>query len=77
MTKEEFRKSKEYKEALEKIMNYSKGYRFTLSYATMPIGKRKAMRILMMDCEAMRLVESIGIGISLEGLFVSETYKRL
>lgn len=77
MTKDEFRKSNEYKKAIKKIVGYHKGFSFTLVYASMPVGKRKAVRILMSDCEAMGIVESVNIGVSLEGNFVSETYRRL
>lgn len=77
MTKAEFRQSKDYTEAVEKIRNYSKGFRFTLNFSRIPKAKANALRIVLEDCENMGLIESISFGLDIQGNFVEEEYKRL
>jgi hypothetical protein len=77
MTKAEFRKSKEYAEAVEIIKGYRKGRRLTLCYGQIPKPKANALRIVTEDCRKMGILESIRIGIDIHGNFVEEEYRRL
>lgn len=77
MTKAEFRKSKEYKESMEKIKNYPKGFTFSLKYGEIPKAKGNALRILTEDAIKNGILESISIGLNIHGEFVEEEYKRL
>lgn len=77
MTVEQLRKSEEYFKALDKIRKYSKGFRFTLFYSDIPRAKANALEILMHDCIKMGLVESVSIGISLQGDKADETFRKL
>lgn len=77
MTKAECRQSKDYADAVEKIRNYSKGFEFTLHYADIPKAKANALKLIADDCIKMKILESIEIGLDIEGNFVQETYRRL
>lgn len=77
MTKQELRETKDYKEAVEKIKAYRKGFEFTLNYASIPKAKGKALKIITKDCIDAGIIESISIGLDIEGNFVDETYRRL
>jgi hypothetical protein len=77
MTKQELRETKDYVDAVEKIKSYRKGFEFTLNYANIPKAKGNALRIITKDCIDAGIIESIGIGIDLQGNFCDETYKRL
>lgn len=77
MTIKEFRQSKDYAEAMNKIKNYSKGFTFTLNYSEIPKGKANALRIIMQDCIKDGIVESVSFGLALNGEQTSETFKKL
>ena len=77
MTKQELRETKDYKEAIEKIKAYRKGFEFTLDYASIPKAKGNALRIITKDCIDAGIIESIAIGVDLQGNFCDETYRRL
>lgn len=77
MTKQELRETKDYKEAVEKIKGYSIGFEFTLNYASIPKAKGNALKIITRDCIDAGILESIAIGIDLEGNFCDETYRRI
>lgn len=77
MTKQELRETKDYVDAVEKIKSYRKGFEFTLNYASIPKAKGNALRVITKDCIDAGIIESIGIGIDLQGNFCDETYKRL
>lgn len=77
LTVPEYRKSKEYEVAKEKIRNYRKGFIFTLKYGGMPEGKAKALQILTADCVKEGLLIGITVGLSLEGDVVEERFKRV
>lgn len=77
MTITQFRNSKEYKEAIEKIKSYSMGFTFTLKYEEIPAGKCNALRIITRDCINMGILESISIGLDIKGNITDETYKRI
>ena len=77
MTIKEFRQSKDYAEAMNKIKNYSKGFTFTLNYAEIPKEKANALRIIMQDCIKDGIVESVSFGLALNGEQTSETFKKL
>ena len=79
----EFKESNEYKQAINTIVKYKKGYTFTIPFYKMTKAQENAMRIILKDCCKNGLIESISIGLSLDnirgnGRFCSEeTYKRL
>lgn len=77
MTKQELRETKDYKEAVEKITAYRKGFEFTLNYTSIPKAKGNALRIITKDCIDAGILESIAIGVDLQGNFCDETYRRL
>ena len=77
MTKSELRETKEYKEAVETIKGYSKGFVFLLKYAAIPKAKGNALRIIMKDCIDNGILESVGIGLNIRGDLVEEEYKRI
>lgn len=77
MTREQLRKTTDYAEAMDKVRKYSKDFQFTLYYSEIPKAKANALKILMNDCIKCRLIESISIGVSLQGDIVDETFRRL
>lgn len=77
MTKLEFKESKEYTEAIEKIKSYPIGFTFTLKYGEIPKKKGNALKIITRDCIDMGILESISIGLDIQGNFVEEEYKRI
>lgn len=77
MTKAEFRQSKEYAECMEKIKNYPKGFEFTVYYGQIPKAKANALEVLTNDCIKAGILESIGIGLDIQGNFVEKEYRRL
>lgn len=77
MTKEQLRKTDEYKMCINKITNYSKGFKFTINYNPMPNPKRNALNIVLNDCERNGLIESISFGVNLRGEITDETYIRI
>ena len=77
MTIQEFRQSKDYAEAMNKIKNYSKGFTFTLNYSEIPEEKANALRIIMQDCIKDGIVESVSFGLALNGEETSESFKKL
>lgn len=77
MTKKELRNSQEYKDLVEKIKGYSKGFEFTLPYYKMTQGQKNAVHIITNDCIKKRIIDSIAIGLSLDGTITEETFIRL
>lgn len=77
MTESEFKKSEEYRDAIEKIKKYSIGFVFTLKYGEIPKKKGNALKIVTRDCIDMGILESISIGLDIQGNFVEEQYRRI
>lgn len=77
MTREQLRKTTDYTEAMNKIRKYSKGFQFTLYYSEIPKAKANALKILMNDCIKCGLVESISIGVTIQGNIADETFRKL
>lgn len=77
MSKTEFQKSKEYREMIEKIKGYPIGFTFTLKYAEIPKKKGNALKVITSDCIEMCILESISIGLDIQGNIVEEQYKRI
>ena len=59
MTTNELRETKDYKQAVEKITNYPKGFTFTIQYVLMPQAKRNALKIIIGDCIENGLIEKL------------------
>ena len=76
MTINELRQHDEYQKAMEKIKNYSKGFKFTLNYSQIPTAKANALKIIMRDCEENGLIESVSMGLDLMGNLMEETFIR-
>ena len=76
MNKAEFRKSKEYSDMVDRIKGYPTGFKFILKYGEIPKGKANALKIITKDCIDMGILESISIGLDIQGNFVEEEYKR-
>lgn len=77
MSKSEFKESKEYKEMIEKIKSYPIGFTFTLKYGEIPEKKGNALKVVTRNCIDMGILESISIGLDIQGNFVEEQYKRI
>ena len=77
MTVAELRQHPEYKKAVAKIEGYRKGFRFTMNYANIPKAKANALKIILNDCEKSGIIESVSIGLSLEGNVTDETFVKI
>lgn len=77
MTREELRNHEEYSICMKKIRGYRKGFEFTLNYAAIPRPQANALKIVMADAIEMGLIESIAIGVALDGTHTDETYRKL
>lgn len=77
MTKAEFRKTKEYADAVNKIRNQRVGFKFTIPYHKMSKGLKNAMDVVTSDCVREGIIESISIGVNLAGEWTEETFKRI
>lgn len=77
MNRMEFKESNEYKEMIEKINGYSKGFKFTIPYGKMTTGQKNAMHIVTNDCVKEKIIESISIGLDLTGNVTEEMFVRL
>lgn len=71
MTKEEFRNHKEYETAVNKIKNYSQGFKVSIPYRDMTKAQQNAMDIVIKDCEDAGLIECVSIDLDL-GLNITE-----
>lgn len=77
MTRNELRNHPEYAQAMNKIRSYRKGFEFTLNYAKIPTPQANALKIIMEDAIEIGLIESIAIGLALDGTFTDETYRKV
>ena len=77
ISKSEFRDSKEYREMIDKIKGYPIGFTFTLKYAEIPKKKGNALKVITSDCIELGILESISIGLDVQGNFVEEHFKRI
>ena len=77
MTVPELRETDGYKKAFDKIKGYPKGFKFTLDYTKIPKAKGNALKIITRDCLKEKIIESVAIGLSLEGEQTEETFRRL
>jgi len=77
MTIPEFRETKDYEQAMKKVQSYPQGFKFTLNYSAIPIGKANALKILMEDCINYNLIESISIELALDGTQTAETFQKI
>ena len=77
MTIQELRESNDYKQAVEKIRNYRKGFTFTINVSNIPQAKANALAIVLHDCCKAGLLKSTSIGLDIHGERVEETFKRI
>jgi maltodextrin utilization protein YvdJ len=77
MTTQELRNHEEYALAMKKIRSYRKGFEFTLNYSAIPRPQANALKIIMQDAIEMGLIESIAIGLALDGTQTDETYRKI
>lgn len=77
MTTQELRQTKDYKDAVDKIKKYPKNFKFTLDYSQIPKDKGNALRIITRDMIKEKILESISIGLDLQGNICDETFQRL
>lgn len=77
MNRMEFKKSNEYKEMIEKIKSYSKGFRFNIPYYKMTTGQKNAMYIVTNDCIKEKIIESVSFDLDLSGNVTEEMFVRL
>lgn len=77
MSKSEFRKSKEYSDMVDRIKGYPIGFKFSLKYGIIPKKKGNALRVITKDCIDMGILESISIGLDIQGNLVEEEYQRI
>ena len=77
MTKQELRETKDYKVAVDKIKRYPKDFTFTMNFSQIPKAKGNALKIILADMVKEKVLESISIGLTLDGKPIEETYKRL
>ncbi len=77
MNRMEFKKSNEYKEMIEKIKGYSKGFKFNIPYYKMTTRQKNAMHIVTNDCIKEKIIESVSIGLDLTGNVTDEMFVRL
>lgn len=77
MNKNEFKESKEYKDAVKKIKGYSKGFNFTIPYYKMTQEQKNAMHIITSDCVKEKIIDSMSFGLNLAGEITEETFIRL
>lgn len=77
MSKSEFKNSKEYREMVDRIKGYPIGFTFSLNYGEIPEKKGNALKIITKDCIDMGILESISVGLDIQGNFVEEQYKRI
>ena len=77
MTRKEFLESKEYKDMMNKIKGYSKGFTFTIPFYKMTQRQKNGMNIVLKNARKEGLIESLSIGLSIDGNVVEEEYRRL
>lgn len=77
MTVQELRNHEEYALCFKKIKAYRKGFEFTLNYSAIPIPQGNALKIVMRDAIEQGYIESIAIGLALDGTQVDETFRRI
>jgi|GEM_PF-2031055 len=77
MNRIEFKESKEYKELLDKIKGYPKGFKFTLPYYKMSQGQKNAINVVTNDCVKDKIICSTAFGLDLKGNITEETFIRL
>lgn len=77
MTVQELRNHEEYKLAFQKIIKYNRGFEFTLNFAKIPKPQGNALKIIMRDAIEQGLLESVQIGIALDGTVTDETFRKI
>lgn len=77
MTAYELREHPEYKQAMQKITSYRKGFEFTINWARIPRPQANALKIIMRDAIDAGLLEPIATGFNLDLDETEATYRRL
>lgn len=76
MNVNELRAHPEYKVCMDKIRNYREGFEFTVRFDLMRIGQANTMKVILRDAVDQGLIESLSIGLSLEGVVTDEKFRR-
>lgn len=76
MTKAELRAHPEYTFCMDRIKGYRPGFRFTMRYAYIPEAKANALKVVCNDAIDAGYLESVSIGLDINGNFTEETYER-
>lgn len=79
MTREEARKTTDYAEAMSKIRNYRKGFKFTVDFQAIrkvSEAKVRGMEMILQDACKLGLIESLSFDFDLLGNVTSKTYRR-
>ena len=77
MTITELRNHPEYTVCFDKIKSYKKGFTFTLYYEQIPRAKGNALKIVMQDAIKAGLLESVAIGLAIDGTMTDETFRKI
>ena len=77
MTIQEVRNHEEYAICFNKIKSYPTGFEFTLNYAKIPRPQGNALKIIMTDAVEQGLIESVSIGLAIDGTFTDETFRKI
>ena len=76
MTITELRNHPEYTVCFDRIKSYRPGFTFTLNYEQIPRAKGNALKIIMQDAIEQGLLESVAIGLALDGTMTDETFRK-
>lgn len=77
MTTQELRNHEEYALCFKKIKAYRKGFQFTLKYSEIPTPQANALKIVMQDAIEQGYIESVVIGLAIDGTQTDETFRRI
>ena len=77
MTITEMRNHPEYTVCFDKIKSYPIGFTFTLNYEQIPRAKGNALKIIMQDAIEAGLLESVAIGLAIDGTMTDETFRKI
>ena len=77
MTVQEVRNHEEYEICFRKIKAYPIGFEFTINYSKIPKPQCNALKIVLQDAIEQGLLESVAVGVALDGTFTDETFRKI